>query len=47
MRVTNLPGSDFSSSLLLFLRSTSSGCLAMVADDDTTPEAPPVLERGT
>ena len=40
--VTNLPGSDLSSSRLRFFRSTSSGCPATVADDDTTPRELPV-----
>ena len=45
--IINLPASLSCSRLLFFLSAASSGCLATVADDDTTPDTPPVLEGGT
>ena len=43
---SDLPGSVLSSSRLLFLRSTSPGCMATVADDDTTPGAVVPADNG-
>lgn len=40
---TYLPASNLSSSRTLFLRSTSPGCPATVADDDTAPEGGEIL----